>query len=588
MRWMWVSLAVFAVALVVLPLGQAAPAAGPLYFSLESTVPSSNHPDAVACPASSLCLLVDGAGYVFSSTDAPTGQPTWSSANVDGTNDLSAISCPSVSFCAAVDTSGNVLTSTDPGGGAEAWTVIPADTAPLSGVSCVSASFCAAVDQKGYVLTSTDPTSPSGWSNIDHVDGTTALNGVSCPTTALCVAVDNAGNILTSTNPTSGSWQSASVGTSNEILSVACPAASRCLAGGPDEILNSTDPTGGIGAWTEIGTASTLDSLSCPSTGSCTGVDTSGDVWWSTDPFESFYTWGFRSINPGALTGVSCYSTTLCVAVAPTGDAAPAGYALVGLLAPTVTTGAGTATTSTTATLTGTVDPDGALVSLCGFDYGITTSYTGFAPCSESPGEGTGDVAVSAQVSGLSPQTTYHFQLRVNNRNVGTLGSDKTFTTGGAPPPPTSYTLTVHEGGNGSGTVTSNPSGISCGSICSYDYLSGTTITLTATPARGSVFRGWAGACSGSAKSCSLTMNQVQETNVVFAPQVACVVPKLSGKALTDAKKAIKKAHCGIGRIRHAASRTVKKGHVISQRPKPRSRLKQGAKVALVVSKGRN
>jgi PASTA domain/Divergent InlB B-repeat domain len=583
MRRVWGSLAVVAVALMVLPLGQAETGSGSLYWSFESLIASSDHPDAVACPSPSLCLVVDGAGHVFSSTDAPTGDPTWSSANVDGTNDLSAISCPSASFCAAVDSAGNVLTSTDPGGGAVAWTVIPADAAPLSGVSCVSASFCVAVDEAGYALASTDPTSPSGWSNIVHVDGTIALDGVSCPDTTLCVAVDNAGNILTSTNPTSGSWQSAYVETySTKILSVACPSASLCLAGAPDEILNATDPTGGVGAWTHLTIASSLDSLSCPSTGFCTGVDTTGDFWWSTDPGEPFYTWSFGEINPGALMGVSCYSTRLCVAVAPTSYAAPAGYALTGIQAPTVTTGAGTAITTTTATLTGTVNPNGALISSCVFAYGSSTSYSGYVPCSQSPGEGTGDIAVSAPISGLSPDTTYHFQLRAYNHIVGTLGSDETFTTAHGP-----RTLTVHSHGTGSGTVASSPSGIACGSTCSYAFGWGTTVTLTATPASGSTFNGWSGACSGNATSCSVTMNQAQEADVTFARKLTCVVPKLKGKTLTAAKSVIKRAHCGVGTIKHRASRTVKKNHVISQKPKPGTRLKQGAKVTLVVSKGR-
>ena len=47
---------------------------------------------------------------------------------------------------------------------------------------------------------------------------------------------------------------------------------------------------------------------------------------------------------------------------------------------------------------------------------------------------------------------------------------------------PTKYTLTVNKTGNGSGTVTSNPSGINCGSTCSSSYVDGTEVQLTATP----------------------------------------------------------------------------------------------------------
>ena len=47
-------------------------------------------------------------------------------------------------------------------------------------------------------------------------------------------------------------------------------------------------------------------------------------------------------------------------------------------------------------------------------------------------------------------------------------------------------TLTVSTSGSGTGAVASNPSGITCGSDCIEDYLSGTTVSLTATASAGS------------------------------------------------------------------------------------------------------
>jgi beta-lactam-binding protein with PASTA domain len=65
-------------------------------------------------------------------------------------------------------------------------------------------------------------------------------------------------------------------------------------------------------------------------------------------------------------------------------------------------------------------------------------------------------------------------------------------------------------------------------------------------------------------------------------------VPKVKGKTLKQAKRSIRAHHCTVGRIRHAASRTVKRGHVIAQKPRPGKRLRHGAKVNVVVSSGKH
>ena len=83
----------------------------------------------------------------------------------------------------------------------------------------------------------------------------------------------------------------------------------------------------------------------------------------------------------------------------------------------------------------------------------------------------------------------------------------------GATPLP--VTLSVTKTGSGSGTVTSTPSGISCGTTCSQSVTLGTALTLTATPASGSTFGGWTGACSGTA-SCALTVSAATTVTATF------------------------------------------------------------------------
>ena len=65
-----------------------------------------------------------------------------------------------------------------------------------------------------------------------------------------------------------------------------------------------------------------------------------------------------------------------------------------------------------------------------------------------------------------------------------------------------------------------------------------------------------------------------------------CVVPKVTGKALGAAKRALGKAHCGVGKVRRAYSTRVRAGRVLSQSPRHGRRLVFGAKVSLVVSRG--
>jgi len=66
-------------------------------------------------------------------------------------------------------------------------------------------------------------------------------------------------------------------------------------------------------------------------------------------------------------------------------------------------------------------------------------------------------------------------------------------------------TLAVSKTGSGSGTVTSSPSGIDCGSTCSASFSNKTPVTLTVVADAGSVFIGWSGACSGTG-TCKLTI----------------------------------------------------------------------------------
>jgi phospholipase C len=75
--------------------------------------------------------------------------------------------------------------------------------------------------------------------------------------------------------------------------------------------------------------------------------------------------------------------------------------------------------------------------------------------------------------------------------------------------------LTVKDAGTGTGTVTSSPTGINCGTTCSAGFASGTAVTLTAAAATGSTFAGWSGACTG-ASTCALTLTANASATATF------------------------------------------------------------------------
>jgi serine/threonine-protein kinase len=65
------------------------------------------------------------------------------------------------------------------------------------------------------------------------------------------------------------------------------------------------------------------------------------------------------------------------------------------------------------------------------------------------------------------------------------------------------------------------------------------------------------------------------------------VVPNVVGKTVNAAKRALAAAHCKTGTIKKVASKKVNAGKVISESPKAGKHLANGARVSLLVSRGR-
>jgi eukaryotic-like serine/threonine-protein kinase len=70
-------------------------------------------------------------------------------------------------------------------------------------------------------------------------------------------------------------------------------------------------------------------------------------------------------------------------------------------------------------------------------------------------------------------------------------------------------------------------------------------------------------------------------------PARACVVPNVKRKTAAAARRAIRRAGCTVGRVRRSHSTSMRSGRVVSQSPRAGARRAAGAKVALVLSKGK-
>ncbi|MGH7637018.1 MAG: InlB B-repeat-containing protein [Gemmatimonadaceae bacterium] len=77
------------------------------------------------------------------------------------------------------------------------------------------------------------------------------------------------------------------------------------------------------------------------------------------------------------------------------------------------------------------------------------------------------------------------------------------------------HALSVTKAGNGNGTITSTPSGITCGVSCTMAFNEGTTVTLTAVTPAGSNFLGWSGDCTGTG-DCVVSMSTARAVTATF------------------------------------------------------------------------
>ena len=153
--------------------------------------------------------------------------------------------------------------------------------------------------------------------------------------------------------------------------------------------------------------------------------------------------------------------------------------------------------------------------------FAIERSLGSGGPFTETARTGLGITAYSD--TNVIAGTTYCYRVRAFN---DTGYSDYSNVACGMAAP--LFGLSVVRGGAGSGTVTSAPAGIACGSSCSGSYPSGTAVTLTASPNAGSTFAGWSGGCSGTG-TCAISVTAPTSVMASFAVSLVTATVSKAG-----------------------------------------------------------
>jgi hypothetical protein len=616
----------------------AAPAGGSWGGGVEAVLPANAATAAsvnqgagvgsISCPSAGNCSAVGGytdssglgEGLLLTETAGTwgAGGETVLPANADTTPSalnqgasVGPVSCASAGNCTAVGTyvdamgnqEGMLLTETAGSWSAGVEAVLPSNATSSrqlvqwGSVSCSSAGHCAAVGSyttgpgafQGLLLTETD----GSWST--GVDATATysqawLNAVSCPSNGNCTAVGAAtgaqlgptqGIVVTET---AGSWGPAAeavlpadnqnLGDGAELYSVSCAAVGSCTAVGAYDVsdvefgkdccselrgqgllltetagnwatgVEATMPSGADGP----SSARSLPAVSCPSAGNCSVAGSYYDTTQSVQGVllaeaEGSWTTGIETTppNPPSNGTPSSADFPSAISCASPGNCG----AISGTKLLTQTAGSWTS---------------GAEPSL---------------PANAKPGSRS--LLSSTSCATATDCSAVGWYLNSSGHPAGLL-------VGGSP---ASVTLHISKNGTGSGAVSSRPTGIHCGPSCSALFDAGTSLTLTATPSPGSRFSGWSGGgCSGTRSCRPNTGISKQTVTATFRLLPKCVVPKLEGKPLKPAEHAIRTHNCSVGKIAYAISHTIEKGRVISQKPNQGRRLKHGAKISLVISKG--
>jgi hypothetical protein len=535
---------------------------------------------------------VGGAAGMSRASSAPAANTYWEDgvqavlpAHAATGNDqavsISSVSCTSAGHCSAVGSyrneagrpEGLLLTETRGFWESGVEAVLPANAAvadqavDLNSVSCTSAGNCSAVGSyydssgtEGLLLTETAGNWATGVeaplpANAAATNRNAGLNSVSCGSVGNCTAVGSysdgteAEGLLLSEK--AGSWETgveaplpanaAATGQAAGLGSVSCSSAGNCSAigsyldssgNGPGLLLTETAGTWGTGVEAALpaNAATTqqfvgLTSVSCSSAGNCNAVGSYNTA---------------RSDDGVLLTETAGTWAAGVKAAMPANGADDDQVDLNAVSCPS---------TASCAAVGDYVDHGGNIRGLL-----LTRTADGWSRGREVELPGNATTAAPNQLGGIQSVSCG------SAGNCSAVGSyrDKSDTPEG---------LMVTE------TAGSWTTGAEAVMQKHASYLAGRLTSVS---------------CS-SARYCSAVGGFEQIKGALFSssPKPPCLVPTLKGRPVRAAKAAIEAYDCSVGKITRATSRSVKRGRVISQRPRAGRRLERGARINLVVSSGR-
>jgi hypothetical protein len=304
----------------------------------------------VWCSSASACTAVGGDAQSVPIAERWDGI-TWTQQTVPGDTPLSAVSCPSAQACTAVG--GGIAERWD----GSVWSAGPvaspagARSVSLTGVTCDSAAACTAVGSYQNAAGRSLPLAESGsgttWvihapASPAAADGT-SLNAVSCTSAPACTAAGGYSHGAFTAPPLAERWngtkwaiQPTSIPpgmVGSDLSSVSCTSATRCIAAGAagDDREQSLAEAWNGKTWAiqptpgPAGADSFLTTVSCSSHTACAAVGASRPLSGGSQPrlaeIWNGKAWAITHTPTPAgaerttLTGVSCVSRVLCVAI---------------------------------------------------------------------------------------------------------------------------------------------------------------------------------------------------------------------------------------------------------------------------------